>query len=43
MIEQCHVDEVLVDKDQKVIGVRTNKGNFETGCYVDATGIVCFL
>ncbi|VDM96933.1 unnamed protein product [Thelazia callipaeda] len=42
VFEQCHVDEVIVDKDQKVTGVRTNKGFFETECYVDATGIARF-
>lgn len=40
IFEQCIVDEVVVDKGQKVIGVNTSQGQFETGCYVDATGIV---
>ncbi|KAK6105343.1 Aminomethyltransferase folate-binding domain family protein [Brugia pahangi] len=41
IFEQCFVEEVLVDKEQKVVGVLTNQGQFETGCYVDATGIWC--
>ncbi|VDK61311.1 unnamed protein product [Gongylonema pulchrum] len=41
MLEHCRVEEVLTDKEKKVIGVRTNRGTFDTGCYVDATGIWC--
>ncbi|MCP9261091.1 hypothetical protein DINM_004181 [Dirofilaria immitis] len=41
IFEQCFIEEIVVDKDQKVIGVLTNQGQFETGCYVDATGIWC--
>uniref|UniRef100_A0A1I8EVD5 Pyruvate dehydrogenase phosphatase regulatory subunit, mitochondrial n=1 Tax=Wuchereria bancrofti TaxID=6293 RepID=A0A1I8EVD5_WUCBA len=41
IFERCSVEEVLVDKEQKVVGVLTNQGQFETGCYVDATGIWC--
>lgn len=43
IFEQCFIEEVIVDKEQKVVGVRTNQGQFETDCYVDATGIVSFF
>uniref|UniRef100_A0A0R3RQV8 DAO domain-containing protein n=1 Tax=Elaeophora elaphi TaxID=1147741 RepID=A0A0R3RQV8_9BILA len=41
ILEHCFVEEITVDKKQNVVGVHTNQGQFETGCYVDATGIWC--
>ncbi|VDN50114.1 unnamed protein product [Dracunculus medinensis] len=39
--EHCNVQEILIGNNEEVIGVKTDQGIFETGCFVDATGIWC--